>query len=241
IPAITIILILASKEQILNFHMSQTFSNEKIIYPAIFAAYLATYITLFFIAILKIILKNKSKISRKFAATISVIIILTILRDIFDFLSLYQIAGVFLTISIIVIFTKIITNPNIIELLGTELTKNHYRKSRLTNINIPETVEKIEKMMKEKKLYLDPNLKLPALAKKVGITTEQLSEIINLHYKNNFNQFINKFRINYAEELKSKFPEKKMLDIAYESGFNSSSSFYTAYKQQKEKNPRQKN
>ena len=42
----------------------------------------------------------------------------------------------------------------------------------------------------------------------------------------NFNEFINQYRIEYAKNLLNAETKKTILDVAYESGYNSKSAFY---------------
>jgi AraC-like DNA-binding protein len=86
--------------------------------------------------------------------------------------------------------------------------------------------------MKVGKLYLDPDLTLAKLAESAAIPAKHLSQIINERYELNFNDFINRQRV---EEAKRKLVdpaarEFKLLRIAFESGFNSKSVFNSAFR-----------
>jgi AraC-like DNA-binding protein len=90
----------------------------------------------------------------------------------------------------------------------------------------------LEKYMRDEKPYLDPQLTLPKLADDLNIPSNYLSQIINENLKQNFFDYINKFRV---EEVKSnmadsKFEHYSLLGIAYESGFNSKSAFNRIFK-----------
>jgi len=70
------------------------------------------------------------------------------------------------------------------------------------------------------------------LAKETGISSCELSILINHHLNKHFFDFINEYRIEKAMELLTN-PERKeytVLEILYEVGFNSKSSFNTAFK-----------
>ena len=83
-----------------------------------------------------------------------------------------------------------------------------------------------------KKLYLDPLLNLEKLARQLNISDKQLSQLINESAGINFNDFINRYRIEEAQMLIKKNNEQQpnILTIAYEVGFNSKSTFNTAFK-----------
>jgi YesN/AraC family two-component response regulator len=81
--------------------------------------------------------------------------------------------------------------------------------------------------------YTHKDMSLANLAAQMDINTKYLSEIINKHYQDNFNTYINKLRINYIIEKLKNSPEYLHYKISYlaeESGFSSHSSFATVFK-----------
>ena len=92
--------------------------------------------------------------------------------------------------------------------------------------------EKLETCMEREKPYLDPRLTLALLAEKLAMPIKHLSQVINEHYGQNFNDFINGYRIRaaMAKLADEKSREDKLLKIAFESGFNSKSAFNAAFK-----------
>lgn len=87
--------------------------------------------------------------------------------------------------------------------------------------------------------YLDPDLSLSSLAEKLGLTTHELSRIINIALKKSFNDFINEYRV---AEVKRKMQDPayghmNLMGMAYESGFNAKTTFNRAFKQVTGKNP----
>jgi YesN/AraC family two-component response regulator len=82
------------------------------------------------------------------------------------------------------------------------------------------------------KLYLDPGLTLAKLAEATAIPAKQLSQVINERYTQNFNDFVNRYRVETAKRLllDPASGEFKLLRIAYESGFNSKSVFHNAFR-----------
>jgi ligand-binding sensor domain-containing protein/AraC-like DNA-binding protein len=96
-------------------------------------------------------------------------------------------------------------------------------------------------VMKEEKPYLDPNMTVTKLAKRLGVSKEHISQIINQCFYMNFNQFLNKYRIEEAKE-RLKDPKESqyvVFKIALDVGFNSKSTFNTAFKKFTGMNPSQ--
>ncbi|WP_250255068.1 helix-turn-helix domain-containing protein [Chryseobacterium sp. Marseille-Q3244] len=89
----------------------------------------------------------------------------------------------------------------------------------------------LEHMMETKKPYLDSDLNLIKLADMLTVTTHHLSYVINTGFQKNFFQYVNEFRVEYAKQLlKDSGSKLSILGIAYESGFNSKTSFNTTFK-----------
>ena len=84
----------------------------------------------------------------------------------------------------------------------------------------------------EKKWYLEPDLSLSKLSKMVGKSSQLISSVINEHARQNFNDFINYYRIQDAKELLSNIENEKFTisSIAFDTGFSSLSSFNSAFK-----------
>ncbi|HVS93379.1 MAG TPA: ABC transporter permease [Mucilaginibacter sp.] len=93
--------------------------------------------------------------------------------------------------------------------------------------------------VKANKYYLDADLTLNSLAKKLGISIHELSKIINTGLRKNFNDFVNEFRIqDVARKMKDPAYDRiTLLGIAYDCGFNSKTTFHRAFKQFTGKSP----
>lgn len=91
---------------------------------------------------------------------------------------------------------------------------------------------KLAKLMEKKKPYLDPDLTLISLAKLVNLTPHKLSYLINAGFNENFFWFVNRYRVKRVKELlvDKNYNNLSILGIAYESGFNSKTSFNTTFK-----------
>ena len=85
-------------------------------------------------------------------------------------------------------------------------------------------------LMEEKQLYLNSDLKLPDVASLLDISPRKLAEYIKEHEDCSFAQFINEYRIEHAKRLLQEQPEKKLTQVAIESGFANETSFFRTFK-----------
>ena len=93
--------------------------------------------------------------------------------------------------------------------------------------------QRLAAYFEEAKPYLNPELKIDDLCIALKTNRNYLSRTINNKYGMNFLNFLNSFRIRRAKELLSdkKFEHYSIQGVAEMSGFKSSSSFYTFFKQ----------
>lgn len=95
---------------------------------------------------------------------------------------------------------------------------------------VKEIQEKINVLFETKKIYTNPDLTLSILAKELNIRPQLLSQFINDNLNKSFTQFINEYRIDEAKRLLKESTQLKIDAVGFESGFNSSSTFYSSFK-----------
>lgn len=107
-----------------------------------------------------------------------------------------------------------------------------YKKSSLSKKDRTEYMNTILEFMEVKKPYLNVNFNLSAMAEKTHINSHHLSEVLTLSFGQNFNNFINIYRVKKAQELlqNTNYEKYKLEVIAYEAGFNSKTSFNRTFK-----------
>ncbi len=117
-------------------------------------------------------------------------------------------------------------------------TKGEYHKSGLKDDDATIMHNALLELMEDEKPYLEPKLTLNELAKLLEISPNHLSQIINQYEHQNFNDFINKYRIR--EFIKrAQNNNYSFLAHALDSGFNSKTTFNTVFKKQKGVTPSQ--
>ncbi|WP_157593661.1 helix-turn-helix domain-containing protein [Pontibacter actiniarum] len=106
------------------------------------------------------------------------------------------------------------------------------KQKRLSESMMQSLQLRLEQEMQYEKAFLENELSLPVLAQKVGVSAHELSYLINQVYGENFYAFVNRHRVEEAKRLLSSPEADKlnMLGIAYQAGFNSKTTFNTAFK-----------
>ncbi len=91
----------------------------------------------------------------------------------------------------------------------------------------------LRRYMDEHRPYLNEHLKLEDLAFAIGTPPHNLSELINKSYGCGFFEFVNRHRVDAAKKLlaDNKHVDKKILAIAFESGFNTKATFNRVFKE----------
>jgi AraC-like DNA-binding protein len=130
-----------------------------------------------------------------------------------------------------------------------ELFRGVNSKLKLTKDILPEVEEKpesvneqndlisrqiteLKRYMTEQEPFLDPSLTIQELSNQINIPVRDLSILINHHINQHFFDFVNEYRIQKAMNILKDQSKGQLtvLEILYEVGFNSKSSFNTSFK-----------
>jgi len=130
---------------------------------------------------------------------------------------------------------KALNKPSLF--LGIDKNLTSLKPIKELNIETEKAIQKLSDYMNIEKPYLDPELNLQKLALGFNLPEKQLSQLINQEIGNHYFDYINEFRINDAKVLLKEQPHLTVLEILYAIGFNSKSSFYTAFKKQTSQTP----
>ena len=92
--------------------------------------------------------------------------------------------------------------------------------------------EQVQKYFESEKPFLNPDFNLSELAKNLHMHRAELSEVINLGFGQNFNDFVNSFRVDFFKQklIEGAHKQLSLLGIAYDSGFNSKATFNRVFK-----------
>ncbi|PJZ67803.1 AraC family transcriptional regulator [Leptospira wolffii] len=111
-------------------------------------------------------------------------------------------------------------------------TNRKYIRSLLIGMDIEILRANLLESMEKEKLYKDEDLTLGGLAIELALSPHQLSELINQEMGKNFSAFVNEYRVKEACKLLEENPERSILDIGYEVGFRSKTSFHRAFQKE---------
>lgn len=150
---------------------------------------------------------------------------------------------------IMTIHLSVLIKPNLFSVFphqmsipnSTEEQKLKYEKSTLQAPKKEQYVDQLVSFVEKEKPYLSPELTLSEFSKQVDIPPHYVSQVINEKLNVNFLDFINQYRVKEAQAklIDPKCSHYTIISIAYDAGFNSKSTFYSAFKKQAAMTPSQ--
>ena len=116
--------------------------------------------------------------------------------------------------------------------LKIETVETETKKNPLSEVDLEKLKTRLQDMMRNDRLYLEPALTLTDLSKQIGANSAVVSYAINNGFGKNFNDFVNEFRIEEVKQKLSNDAAKNLtlLGIALDCGFNSKATFNRAFK-----------
>lgn len=121
--------------------------------------------------------------------------------------------------------------------LNKEPKADKYQDKKIDNETAQKLQLKLNDLMSEHELYCLPDITLAKLAKKVGVSSALLSQLLNDNLNKSFNIYINELRIEKAKTLLRSSNNLNMELVADTCGYNSMSTFYSAFKKQEQTTP----
>ena len=183
----------------------------------------------------------------QFTVALSAFYFVALLKNIFKFTEYPNISewlktGLFL-FELIIIFWylyKALNNPGLFRNIDSRLKlvahiiseEKNSGQAAVNEIEYNEDLLKLKKYMIEERPFLNPSLTIQDISEDIKIPVRDLSILINHKLKQHFYDFVNTYRIAHAMDILRDVTKSKVtiLEILYEAGFNSKSSFNTAFK-----------
>lgn len=107
-----------------------------------------------------------------------------------------------------------------------------YEKSGLTESLSKELMQNLINLFDSEKIYKENDISLEMVAQRLNTTRHNASQVINEHFKMNFHELVNKYRIEEAKSILGTDYQKNLniIDVAYEVGYNNKVTFNKAFK-----------
>ena len=110
----------------------------------------------------------------------------------------------------------------------TEAAK--YEKSGICDNEVSLIANKLQNALHQEEWFYENNFNMKLLSKKLGVQPQYISQVLNQKLGTSFYDLLSAVRIKRATSLLIENPESSIIDIAYQAGFNSKSTFNTAFK-----------
>ncbi len=108
--------------------------------------------------------------------------------------------------------------------------RRKYKNKPIAEEEVARLTSKLNQLMEDKKVYTDANLKLPDLASELNTLPHTLSQLLNDNLQLSFSDYVNRYRIESAKGIIQSESNLKLEVIGYQCGFNSKSTFYSAFR-----------
>lgn len=103
------------------------------------------------------------------------------------------------------------------------------RRTALNAQGIETLMRSLVALMEQERAYRNPELTLDDVGARLGISASMVSQLINSKARVNFKSYINRYRIAEVCRQLVLRPERSILELAFENGFNSKSAFNAAF------------
>lgn len=121
--------------------------------------------------------------------------------------------------------------PELIHYLAEAPRPKRYERTQLAQVDVDAQKQRLQQLMEEEQLYQDETLTLASLAERMQLSTHQLSELLNERMHTSFSRLVKERRVQAAAQRLLAEPDEPVLDIGLAVGFNSSSAFYSAFRE----------
>lgn len=113
----------------------------------------------------------------------------------------------------------------------SEVARDTYAVSTLTHVDCSAALARLAALMEHDHIYQQPALDLPTLAGRVGLSSHQLSELINTRLGKSFSRYLREYRIDAARKMLLAETSASVLSVGLSVGFTSQSNFYDAFRE----------
>lgn len=108
---------------------------------------------------------------------------------------------------------------------------------RLSDERYAELSQRLESLLADERVFTEQHITADALMQRLGTNANYLTEVIQRSGYASFYDMISQHRVRYAISLIRQQPDRRMADIAFQSGFTSQSSMTKAFASQGKQSP----
>ncbi len=112
----------------------------------------------------------------------------------------------------------------------TDIPEKETQEALESSEGVDELMQRLCRLMEEQRPFLNPNLKMTDVANALGTNRNVLSYCINSQRGCTFPQFVNVYRVKFAQQMLSSQPDTKLTEVWTAAGFSSESTFYRIFK-----------
>jgi AraC-like DNA-binding protein len=112
-----------------------------------------------------------------------------------------------------------------------EAVQASYASSTLHNVDCTTALTQLDRLMRTDRVYTDPDLSMPSLAERLGLSGHQLSELLNNRLGKGFSRYLREQRVSAAQMMLVDEPTASVLSVGLSVGFTSQSNFYEAFRE----------
>ncbi len=143
------------------------------------------------------------------------------------FFSLYAIA---IGLALFLVQVTLALRPRLpVEVRETVATA--YNHSTLTKIDCDAAIEQLASLMASERIFVDADLSLASLAARLGMSSHQLSELLNTRLGKSFSRYLRERRVDAAKGMLLAERSASVLSVGLSVGFTSQSNFYDAFRE----------
>ena len=172
--------------------------------------------------------QGAARVGYIFASTIVFSNVVCVAGNLISF-DLIKASIIMANIATVMVFIVTQRSPDYLRLLQSETRRAYYEKTRLKGLDVKSIISRLYEIMEDEKAFAYEEITLNDLSVELGISTHQLSEILNERIKKNFKTFINEFRVAEAKKLLLEERDRSVLSIGAAVGFNSNTTFCTVF------------
>ena len=107
-----------------------------------------------------------------------------------------------------------------------------YAKTGQSTEMLAEVGARLDQLMQSELLFLEPELSLAELGKRLNVSAHTLSQTLNMHFGRSFFEYVNTLRVKEVERCFADpaYAKQSILEIALASGFASKATFNATFK-----------